>query len=87
MKKPWTPANNHAQVDRAEQFVGSFTKAVELMMAEAPMEMQICFSIYARDCSTKSEKQPDGLTCMTSAMRAWLFDRVQFKEYINSFYS
>lgn len=74
-------------VNKAEQFVENFTVAMKLMMENAPSDLSICLSIYARDISVRTPEQPDGETAMSSATRSSYFDQVLFKEYVNRFYS
>lgn len=73
--------------NRAEQFVESFSGAVKLMMDRAPKDLSICFSVYARDSSDRTEEEPDGKMLMTSAKRCGNFDDVTFREYVRKFYS
>lgn len=74
-------------VNKAEQFVDNFTAALKLIMENAPADLSICVSVYARDISTRTEAQPDGETAMSSATRSSFFDQILFKEYVNRFYS
>lgn len=73
--------------DRAEQFVNQLQAALDLMMDKAPKDLSICFSIYARDTTNRTPEQPDGTMRMTSAARCGYFDKLTFKEYVNTFYS
>ena len=73
--------------DRAEQFVNQLQAALDLMMDKAPKDLSICFSIYARDITNRTPEQPDGTMRMTSAARCGYFDKLTFKEYVNTFYS
>jgi hypothetical protein len=75
-----------SKLNRAEAFVDNFSAAVTMMMDNAPAGLAICFSIYARDTTDRTESEPDGVMHMESAMKAGLFDRATFKEYINDFY-
>lgn len=73
--------------DRAEQFIDQMSAAINLMMEKAPIDLSICFSIYARDPSNRTDEQPDGTMYMTSAARCGYFDKATFKEYVNTFYT
>ena len=72
--------------NRAVKFVDNFTKAIDLIMQEAPRDLSICISIYARDASDRTETEPDGRMSMTSAMRCGYFDKVTFAEYVKEFF-
>jgi hypothetical protein len=55
--------------DRAKQFIEQFDAAVKLMLENAPVDLSVCVSIYARDCANRTPEQPDGTSYMTSATR------------------
>lgn len=73
--------------DRAKDFIDNFTKAINLIIDNAPKDLSICISLYARDCSDRTKEEPDGKICMSSFMRCGYFDQVTFKEYVNRFFS
>lgn len=45
--------------DRAKQFIEQFDAAVKIMLENAPADLSVCVSIYARDCANRTTEQPD----------------------------